>query len=287
MQCFYIMPNLVKEHSYILTKQITEWLVEHNCQVLLDEEVGELYDLTAYIQPKLECLQKADIVIVLGGDGTILNAAREIAHYQIPMLGVNIGNFGFLAEVEAKDVLDILALIINGDYHIEERMMLEAKLITKDRVIPMELALNDVVASRASISRMVGFSIYVNGTLVNNYEADGIIISTPTGSTAYNLSAGGPILSPMAQNMVITPICPHSLTARSIVLCADDEVTISFDHNRNTWEEDLKVTIDGQRAYELTKDMDIVIRKSEIKTILIKHKKNDFFSILRKKMESK
>lgn len=287
MQNFYLMPNTLKADSLPLTEKIAHYLNEQGKTVLMTEAVSSQFGLHKHGYSPDICLEKADCAIVLGGDGTILGASRELAPHQIPILGVNLGNFGFLAEVEAKDVLKTLERILQNHYCIEERMMLQTTLTKEGVQRQVGLALNDIVASRTAISRMVGYSIYVNGNLVNHFAADGIIISTPTGSTAYNLSAGGPILAPYTESMVITPICPHSLTARSIVLSGDDEVRINFDVNRSSWEKDLMITIDGQEVFNIQSDMEVLIKRSPIKTKLIKLRENDFYTLLRRKLESK
>lgn len=287
MQHFYIMPNTLKVESFPLTERIAHFLHEQGKTVYMTEEVSDKFGLHKHQHNLETCLNKAECAIVLGGDGTILSAARELAVHDIPILGVNLGNFGFLAEVEAKDIEKTLERILMKHYCIEERMMLETTVIKDGVSENIGLALNDLVASRTAISRMVGYSIFVNGNLVNHYAADGIIISTPTGSTAYNLSAGGPILAPYTESMVITPICPHSLTARSIVLSGNDEIRITFDINRSAWEKDLMITIDGQQVINIQSNTQVIIKKSQVKTKLLKLKENDFYTLLRRKLECK
>lgn len=284
MRSFFILPNILKDTKLELTYKIIKWLVSKDFEVYVDDAIGGESSLEQYKCNKNDALKKVDCAIVLGGDGTIINAARDFAEYDVPILGVNLGNLGFLAEVEAKDAITTLEKINEGKFFIENRMMLHTKLISPNLTKDVGLALNDIVASRNSISRMVGYSIYVNGDLVNNYFADGIIVSTPTGSTAYNLSAGGPILAPNNEMIVITPICPHTLTARSIVLSGEDEVEITFKHNRKSWNDNLMITIDGQEAIDITNNTTLYISKSAIKTKLVKIEDNDFYYLLRKKL---
>lgn len=286
MNKFFVVPNLFKKESQELTGKIVAWLSEHQFEVFITQESGLQYGLEAIGCTKEEALQKADCVIVLGGDGTILSTAREIGFHQIPLLGVNLGNLGFLAEVDAKDIVQTLDALVHDHFFIEDRMMLQTRILEKGQITNIGLALNDIVATRSSISRMVGYSIYVNNDLVNHYYADGIIISTPTGSTAYNLSAGGPILAPSNEMIVITPICPHSLTARSIVISSKDQVRITFENNRTSWDEDLQVTIDGQQVVSILNESEILIEKSPVYTHLIKMNHIDFYSLLRKKLGS-
>ncbi|MBC7959260.1 MAG: NAD(+)/NADH kinase, partial [Vallitaleaceae bacterium] len=281
---FFVIPNTGKQESRELTEKIVAWLSKYQYEVFVTEEIGQLYQLEQYARSKEEAYNRADCAIVLGGDGTILSTAREVGLFQCPLLGVNIGNLGFLAEVGAKDILLTLADLVNGKFTIEDRMMLQTKIVENGQTNNIGLALNDIVATRASISRMVGYSVYVNNDLVNHYYADGIIVSTPTGSTAYNLSAGGPILAPSNEMIVITPICPHSLTARSIVISSNDQVKISFEFNRASWDKDLQVTIDGQQVVNINNESEVIIEKSPISTHLIKMGHDDFYSLLRKKL---
>jgi NAD+ kinase len=284
MNNYYVVPNIIKDENLKLTKKIIEWLRSKEYNVYVTKKVGNKYDLEQFAHEKDKIFSVADCAIVLGGDGTILYTARELAKYKLPILGVNLGNFGFLAEVEEKEALETLEKIGNGEYNVESRMMLETSVNKGDRVTECGLALNDIVITRTSISRMVGYSIYVNGDLVNNYAADGVIISTPTGSTAYNLSAGGPLIAPNNEILVITPICPHTLSARSIVLSGKDEVSITFEHNRTSWDHDLMITIDGQKGMKINNNTCITIRKSKYETRLVKLKDKDFYSLLRKKL---
>lgn len=286
MNNFFLMPNLLKNASCQLTKDIVEWFTKHEYKVFITEEVGNLYELQQYICNKHEALLKADCAIILGGDGTILHGARDLAEYNLPILGVNLGHLGFLAEVDESDIYSTLEDLCAGRYLIEDRMMLQITTIEHDQVKSIGLALNDVVVSRASISRMGGYSVFVNDELVNHYFADGIIVSTPTGSTAYNLSAGGPILAPTNEMIVITPICPHSLTARSIVISSKDQVRINFQNNRISHEKDLQITIDGQQVNSITNETEIVIEQSNVYTHLVKLNSINFYSLLRKKLGS-
>lgn len=284
MNKFFVIPNTLKSESHSLTREIVEWLSKHNYEVYVTEEVGNLYGLEAFIANKHDALIQSECAIVLGGDGTILSVAREVAHYELPILGVNLGRLGFLAEVDSKDVIMTLEEICSGRYFTECRMMLQTKISENGITTNLGLALNDVVATRGAISRMVGYSVYVNDELVNNFYADGIIVSTPTGSTAYNLSAGGPILGPCNEMMVITPISPHSLTARSLVISSEDQVRINFGHNIKSIDKDLQLTIDGQHVVPITNESEILIEQSTVFTRLIKLNSIDFYTLLRKKL---
>lgn len=284
MKRFIILPNLSKDEDLKTTRLIIDWLERHNRQVYLPIDVAKQLGRASIGLEQDALFANADLAIVLGGDGTILYTARLMAASDVPILGVNLGNLGFLAEVEKKDAILTLKKIIDGDYYIQKRMMLNVKKVTEEKEETVGVALNDIVIARASISRMMKYSIFVNDGHVNHYSADGLIVSTPTGSTAYNLSAGGPILAPANEMMVITPICPHTLMSRSIVLSQNDEVRISLRDNRKSWNKDIMLTIDGQENYKIGQEADIIVSKSEHSAKLITCNKNGFYRILKKKL---
>ncbi|QUI23797.1 NAD(+)/NADH kinase [Vallitalea pronyensis] len=284
MKRFVILPNVSKDNQLSTSRLIIDWLERHHCQVYLPEDVACQLNKETYGLKGKALYEHADCAIVLGGDGTILYTARQIAAYDLPILGVNLGNLGFLAEVEKKDAIVTLKKIIDGDYYIQKRMMLNVSKTMTNQEEKVGLALNDIVIARSSISRMMKYSLCVNEGHVNDYSADGLIVSTPTGSTAYNLSAGGPILDPANEMMVITPICPHTLMSRSIVLSQNDEVRISLKDNRKSWNKDIILTIDGQENFKIDQEDEIIVSKSEHSAQLITCNKNGFYRILKKKL---
>lgn len=290
MKKILVIPNRFKDENLTMTKEIIQWLVDRDlivhlphefCQkeTLIDKESNQY--LVSHCLTEQADLSEIDYGIVLGGDGTIIAASREYVDYDIPLVGINLGNLGFLAEVEVANWKHILETFYQNDFTIDERMIVEACI--KDGP-NLGKAVNDIVITRQSISRMISYDVYVNGGYVNSYRADGVIVSTPTGSTAYNLSAGGPILSPTTESIVLTPICPHSLKARSIVLSADDEVYISFDSPRNKHVNDLLITMDGQEVSHLNKGDTIRVKRYKNKVKLLKVTDNSFFDILRAKL---
>lgn len=287
MRRVYMIVNIIKDETLTLTNEIIKWLHDHDCVIYIDEKVKRCNHFDATCIHSESELDNIDFAIVLGGDGTIIHSARRLAQHKIPILGINLGNLGFLAEIEEKEWKENLQRVLDGDYEVENRMMLEAHVYEDGKLIQDGFGLNDVVISRMALSRMVGFSVYVNEEFVNYYSADGLIISTPTGSTAYNLSAGGPILAPQNEMIVMTPICPHSLTARSIVLSSDDTIRITFEHNRRNWDKDLMVTIDGQEGMRISSDADIIVKRTEMITRLIKLEGHEFYHILRRKLGGK
>lgn len=225
--------------------------------------------------------ESLDFIIVLGGDGTILRTARSLGKNDIPILGINIGNLGFLTNAEIGDFDDIIGELHRDSYEIEERIMLNCKI--KDRETEAFMALNDIVVAKGTLSRIVEFSISIDNKLYTNFTADGIIVSTPTGSTAYNLSAGGPIIHPELEVVAITPICPHTLSMRTMVVSADKDVVLRL-KGKN---ESIFLTVDGQNVYELSEEDEIIITKNEKRCKVIRLLNNDYFDILRRKIMHK
>lgn len=286
MKQVYMIVNTTKDKDLEFAYKVIDWLQGQNVDVYVDTMLHDEYELSENYLKNDHELDTIDFAIVMGGDGTIIHSARRMAQHGLPILGINLGSLGFLAEIEQHEWMDSLSLVLEGKYVIQDRMMLEAKTYNNEEGTSSNrsFALNDVVISRMALSRMVGFSLFVNDEFVGYYSSDGVIISTPTGSTAYNLSAGGPILAPNGETIVVTPICPHSLTARSIVISSDDVVRITFEHNRRLWENDLMLTVDGQEGHKLNIDSEIIIKKSDLKTKLLKLDGNNFYKILRHKL---
>lgn len=231
-----------------------------------------------------EAYKSVDAVVVLGGDGTILESARRAAPYDTPVIGLNLGRLGYMAELELGE-LDQLSRLVSGDYKIETRSMINIELVTPEGVVKKnEYALNDAVLSNGSISRVVDIELYESGVAIASYRADGIIVSTPTGSTAYSLSAGGAIVDPRLQCLCVTPICPHSLYSRPLVF--PDSACVEI---KNTCQREKKVflTVDGKVNYELAY-LDVVrVTRSPLKTSFICLKEGSFYERLRQKMTDK
>lgn len=217
--------------------------------------------------------------IVLGGDGTLLHAAQDMSERNIPILGVNLGTLGFLAEVERNELREAISRISRGDYLIEDHLMMKAVL--QDEEVH---ALNDTVISRSGFSRLIRVRLYINGAPLQVYTGDGLIISTPTGSTAYNLSAGGPVVAPSADMFVITPICPHSLSERSIVISSRDRIEIEIMRSKKTQEDEAIATVDGQIYKNMKVGDRMLILASERKTRLIRFQPHSFYQVLQSKL---
>ncbi len=273
MNKFIIFTNTDKDEGLALSKKITEYLREKGavssivCDAVLDSGAMDGF------------IKEADAAIVLGGDGTMLRATRGIGVYDIPLIGINLGTLGFLTEVEESGVFDALDMLLKDRYIIENRMMIEGTVGNKTFH-----SLNDIVITRAGFSRVIGLNVYVNGQLLDTYEADGVIVSTPTGSTGYNLSAGGPIVSPKARVIVVTPISPHSLTSKSVVFDSTDEIKIEIAKKRKTQDTEAIVSFDGGNSIDLGAG-DVVSARISSRTVrLIKVHDVNFYSVLRDKI---
>lgn len=225
--------------------------------------------------------EHVNLVFVLGGDGTLLGVARRFAEHRLPILGFNVGNLGFLSEAEPEDLSMAVDRVMTGDYYVEERLMLDAEVIRNGQVIEKGTALNDVGIAKGSFRRMITCTVKMSGMFLGSYSGDGLIVSTPTGSTAYSLSCGGPIVYPGIQALLLTPICPHTLTSRPMVLPADAvlEITVSASHH------DMGITIDGQMGYPLQEGDIVRVKRSAFPALLIKWQERSFFEVVRRKLQ--
>jgi len=278
-----IIPNIYKDKDLNITRSILHWLLNKDVELLMETDIANRLDYKGIGFTRDIIYSSSDVVIVLGGDGTILNIARQASAYQVPLFGINLGHLGFLAEAEISDMYLSLERIISGDYFIEKRMMLEACVDDSDLCMKELTALNDISVIKGMHSRMVRFSVFINDSFFELYSADGIVISTPTGSTAYSLSAGGPIVSPELKVLIITPICPHTLHNRPIVVSEKDEVRIEIcDDNP-----EVMLSVDGQDSYKLAPGVIVKFRSSNCVTNLVKLKQRSFFDVLRRKISER
>lgn len=281
MKNFLIATNFIKDENLKLTSQIEEYIAKNggSSQRIIGNSKGK-------ISYKFSDNKQYDGIIALGGDGTILKVGRDLRSLQIPIVGVNLGTLGFLAEVEPEHIFSVLDRLFVDDYEMEERMNINGAIFKEgtEEALHTDIALNDIVVTRAGFSRVIGLKIYVNGKVLDIYEADGVIVSTPTGSTGYNMSAGGPIVSPKTSLMIVTPISPHSLTSKSIVLSSEDEIVIEVLKMRKAQKEEAIVNFDGEPGILLSAGDKIVIHKSEITTKMIKLFDVSFYEVLREKI---
>lgn len=258
---------------------VRDWLTARGIEVLLDTAMARIIGASSDMTPQ-EVVAQADMVVVMGGDGTLLAAARLIGERDIPILGVNFGGLGFLTDITFEELYPTLEAILAGDFRTEERFKIDIDLVRGGEVVETHTGLNDVVINRGHLARMLNLKISVDDIFVTNYRADGLIISTPTGSTAYSLAAAGPIIYPTTEAIVLAPICPHNLTNRPIVLPDKVSVQVAL----NTKEKDVMVTVDGQVGFPLYQGDLIAVRKSLSRTTIVQSFRKNYFQVLREKL---
>ncbi len=262
--------------------QIADFLKRAGLRVMLDEATAELVSARGLEVATRRALgRQADLAIVVGGDGTLLNAARSLVDFQVPIVGVNLGRLGFLTDVSPDEIPAGLGEILAGRYREEERSLLHAEIRRGERTVSEADALNDVVVHKRDVARMIELDTFLDGQLLNAYRADGLIVSTPTGSTAYALSCGGPILHPALAAVVVVPVCPHTLTHRPIVLDADAELEIIV---RGTPATHVQVTCDGQTSLAIEPGDRILVRRKARRLRLLHPTSHDYFELLRAKL---
>lgn len=284
MNKFYIITNKEKDHNLETTKTIQDFLTENGKQCLTQKDKGRLKEYSYTFTDADLIPEDTECLIVLGGDGTMIRAARDTISKNIPLLGINLGTLGYLAEIEKQAVIPALEKLIVNEYGVEERMMIKGTVYHKEQILMENLALNDIVISRSAPLRVINFNLYVNGQYLNSYNADGIIISTPTGSTGYNMSAGGPLVTPSAELILITPICSHTLNSKTIVLSAEDKVIIEIGLGRKMMSDESVATFDGGQSVYLSCGDRIEISRSPKKTKIVKISDVSFLETLRRKM---
>ncbi len=256
------------------------WLAEHGYKVIIDPETAS-YTSGQEVVPRAQMASKAlDLVIVLGGDGTLLSAARVTAAIDVPLLGVNLGSLGFLTEVPLQSLYPMLDAIAEGRAAVEHRSLMQCHLLRGDTVRGSYLVFNDAVVNKTALARLNTYDLYIDKTFVSSYRADGMIVATPTGSTAYSLSAGGPVLMPTVSALVVTPVAPHSLTHRPLVVPDSVEIEILL----RTEEEVAYLSLDGQPGLDLSDGDRVRCRRSEHQVNLFRTG-GDFFNVLRSKLK--
>jgi NAD+ kinase len=267
-----LFPNEQKLHSFDLASHIREFLVEQGARVVAEDEKAAQIGAEPISSVKPEQIQ---FLISMGGDGTILRLVRRFPHLNAPILGINLGHLGFMADVPVSDIYPSLTDLLNGAYTIDERLVLEASN-GKHKVY----AVNDIVVHRGSNYSLIELAIQVDGNYVNTFVADGVVIATPNGSTAYSLAAGGPILSPRLDALVITPISPHTISNRPIVLPSDHKIEVQYLSPYNP----VEVRSDGLDAFPISSEQTVQIKKSERTFKLVNLHRRDYFSTLRTKL---
>lgn len=273
MKKFYLITNEAKDPAGTFTNKITAFIEKHGGEAVCVK--NERQALVEKGETGVDC------ALVLGGDGTLLRAAGNMMDSDIPLLGINLGTLGYLAEVESACAEEAVEKLLKDEFVREERMMLSGRVTTGEKE---RYALNDIVISRCGSLQILNVRIYVNGQFLNDYCADGVIVATPTGSTGYNLSAGGPIVEPSARLLLLTPICPHTLNTRSIVFSPEDEITVEIPRGKDGHGQVVEANFDGSNTITLKTGDRILIRRSDRTTGIVRLQTESFLSVLHKKM---
>lgn len=268
-----IVTNIHKDPERVITKKVAQ-ILQQKYEIIYDKDYSENSIHAMY--------QNADVIVVLGGDGTLLASARYASLYATPILGINLGNLGFMADVELTNLEKALDAFMQGEYTIDNRFMIDATIKKSTGANETISALNDVVVTRASYQRMVAFDVSVNGDHLASYQGDGLVVSTPTGSTAYSMSAGGPIVDPLLDVCVITPVCPHTMSSKPVIVPGNAKIEIKF---KSTFDDMAMVTADSQAGIRLNEGDIITIKGSEKTTGLIKLCNKSFYDILNRKLQ--
>lgn len=281
MQGIGIIPNWKKEQAVrAMVARIVAFLRPREVQVYLPATPeAAVFDGVRYIPPE-DFVKLADVLIVLGGDGTILRAARQFTGSSLPLLGVNLGQMGFLAEVEPPLLEEALQLLLDGKYSVRHRLMLSTRVLRGDSLAAEYTALNDIVVGKGPVSRIIYVDTYVNDKHLESYPCDGLIVATPTGSTGYSLSAGGPIVNPALDVMIITPICPHLLHHRSVVVASAERVSLRVQARQA----EVMLTVDGQVSLPLQDNDEVQVTRAQLSTPLIQLQGTDFYTLLHRKL---
>lgn len=277
-----IFPNLTRENAFSVTTEICETLDKLHMEYCMDTALRDTFPNTnASFLSEEKMLSDADMVLAVGGDGSIIYALHKAIRFEKPVLGINAGRLAFLAGLERHE-LPLLSALLSGNYHTEKRMMLIAEVLQKDNVLHSEFCINDAVLSRMGAAKLTGLSVTADGHTVGEYLGDGVIVATPTGSTAYSLSAGGPIVDPALESLLVTPVCPHALSARTHLFSPSTELTIT-----PTTDSELGLTCDGREPFPVPPDAVVRIRKCETSAYLIRIKADGFTDILHKKLQQR
>lgn len=268
------------EPARLEATKLENWLKDRGVTVFSEEMIGK-EKLNGCLEGPSNIPNTVDWIVVLGGDGTLLGAARKVSGFGVPILGVNLGGLGFLTSIPLKGLYPDTEKMLKGQLEVESRLMLETKVLREGEEICRFPVLNDVVINKGPLARIIDLDVYINEQFLTTFRADGLIISTPTGSTAYNLSAGGPILYPTMANFILTPICPFTLTNRPIILPVSDTVHIEMGKES---EEKVSLTFDGQVGFDFSHGDQVMIHESSERIKLIKSPDQSYFEILRAKL---
>lgn len=286
MDKFFIIANRQKDKELKTARKVEAYLNSKGKSCILREETSEQKVRSNHYTDAEKIPKDVECIIVIGGDGTLLQAARDVVNRQIPLLGINMGTLGYLAEIDRSSIDGALNHLMLDEYTIEKRMMLNGKVYHKEELIAEDVALNDIVIGRDGPLHVTRFHNYVNGEFLNSYTADGIIIATATGSTGYSLSAGGPIVSPETNILIMTPVAPHTLNTRSVIFPAEDEITVEIGEGSQGCEAKAVVSFDGDTNVPMRTADRVAIRRSVKDTQIIKISNISFLEVLRRKMKN-
>jgi NAD+ kinase len=275
-----------KPEAIPLVRNLVEWSQPRKIELYVEEELGKFFTpplLGSHLNliGREDLPARVEMIIVLGGDGTLLSVARQVWNRDIPILGVNLGGLGFLTEIHLEELYRVLERVVQGDFKTDERDVLSASVIRRGGKVVEFIVLNDAVINKGALARIIDLETTINGQYVTTFQSDGLIISTPTGSTAYNLSAGGPIVYPSLHTLIITPICPHTLTNRPIVIPDDVQVRALL----KSKQQEVILTLDGQQGFPLEYEDVVEVKKAEGRILLVKSPYRHYFELLREKLK--
>jgi NAD+ kinase len=278
MQKIGIIAKGNKPEAVSVVTELVGWLTDHKVECFIEPEMAQSVSSPSLDKEKMPLA--VDMVVVLGGDGTLLAAARTLQKKRIPLLGVNLGGLGFLTEITLDELYPMLEQILRGDYKTDERMLLDVRVWRKEQEIDQFTVLNDVVINKGALARIIELETSIDNAYLTTFRSDGLIISTPTGSTGYSLSAGGPIVYPSLQSIIITPICPHNLTNRPIIVPKEVSITVTL----RSGDAEVFLTLDGQVGFKMKLQDRMVVKKGKGFIRLIKSPSRGYFEVLRTKL---
>lgn len=283
MKKVVLNPNPTRDKNLDCTRKVAAFFKENGVEVFISKEICGAETTGAMLVDFGSAVKDADMIVSFGGDGTLLHTANEVAGLDIPVLGINIGRIGYMAELEANEI-EYLQKVLDGDYKVEDRMRLEVSVERKGELVYRKTTLNDAVIMKTGLLWIVDMDIYADEMFISRYSGDGVIIATPTGSTAYSLSAGGPIIDPISKNITITPVCTHALSAKPIVLSHKRKITIL---PRSVENGAIAISADGDRGFDVMQGDKITIKEAEEKTKLIHVKNANFYDVLYTKLSDR
>lgn len=273
-----VFPNIHKPEAPRVIQRILDFFADKDARIIMPLEEARFFRRAGYGVPDIENVP-TDIALSIGGDGTLLGVCRRYSHHPVPVCGINIGTLGFMADIELDELEKKLQKILDGDYIIEHRLLLAGYVISDGKKRFLGHAINDIVV-KGGVARMLYLGLTINQSHLLDYKADGILVSTPTGSTAYSLSAGGPIMNPNVRALIVTPICAHTFNLRPLVIREDDTVHIQIARVQ----QDIIVTFDGQQVFRLLPGDEVIVQKSNAQADIVKFEDKDYYQILRTKL---